>query len=337
MKILVTGGAGYIGSHTTLALVCAGHEVVVLDNLVNGHVEALRRVELLAGKEIPFENIDIRDEEALLALFCKESFDVVLHFAGLKAVGVSREEPLSYYQTNVCGSASLINAMTCSGVKNLIFSSSATVYGSAATVPYSETQNVGCASSPYGSSKYFVEQILKDQARADASLSIIILRYFNPIGAHPSGMIGESPLGVAENLMPILLEVACGKREELLIFGDRYPTPDGTCRRDFVHVVDVAQGHVKALSKLGSRFEVFNLGLGKPLSVFELVHAFESETGIAIPYRVVDPRPGDLAEFWADPIKARVEMNWVAERGLSEMIRDAWWWKRKNPLGYQNP
>mgnify|MGYP001212914776 FL=1 len=334
-NILVTGGAGYIGSHTILSLLEQGYKVCSLDNFSNGSIESLSRIQLLTGKSVKNYDVDVTDEVSVSKIFKENSFDAIIHFAGFKAVGQSILDPLSYYHNNVIGSLVLIKQAIENKIKKFVFSSSATVYGHEAVPPYQETIPKGTTSNPYGASKSMIEQILEDLSVANPSLNIDILRYFNPIGAHSSGVIGEDPLGFPDNLMPYILQVAVGKIDELSIFGGDYDTPDGTCRRDYLHVMDLAEGHVSALSKSNnSGCSIYNLGTGVPLSVLEIVKAFESVTGIEIPYKIVNRRDGDLDEFWADPTKANVELEWQASRSLEVMIRDAWNWKMKNPSGY---
>ncbi|TLF45915.1 UDP-glucose 4-epimerase GalE [Halomonas urmiana] len=335
MAILVTGGAGYIGSHTVVELLQEGYDVVVLDNLVNGAREALYRVEAITGKAVRFIEGDVRDRALLDGVFAEHAIEAVIHFAGLKAVGESVEQPLAYYDTNVHGSIVLCQAMAAAGVYRLVFSSSATVYGPDAPVPYVETMPRGRTSNPYGSSKAMVEQALTDLCRADARWSVALLRYFNPIGAHPSGQIGEDPRGIPNNLMPFIAQVAVGRRPELSIFGDDYPTEDGTCVRDYLHVMDLADGHVASLSSLEAPgVHVYNLGTGQGVSVLEMVTTFERVTGQRVPYRIAPRRDGDLAAFWADASKAERELGWRAERGLETMLRDTWRWQEQNPQGY---
>jgi UDP-glucose 4-epimerase len=334
--ILVTGGAGYIGSHACVELLGAGHDVVVLDNLSNARRESLVRVAELTGREVPFVRGDIRDRAALDALFRTHRVDAVVHFAGLKAVGESVEKPLLYWDNNVGGSVTLLQAMAAAGVKTIVFSSSSTVYGDPASVPVREDFPTGTPTNPYGRSKLVVEQVLRDLAAADPSWSIALLRYFNPVGAHASGRIGEDPRGIPNNLMPYIAQVAVGRREALSVFGDDYPTPDGTGIRDYIHVVDLAAGHVKALEKLaeGTGTRVWNLGTGRGCSVLEVLRAFEKASGRTIPYRVVPRRAGDIAESWADPSKAERELGWKAVRGLDEMCADGWRWQERNPEGF---
>jgi UDP-galactose 4-epimerase (EC 5.1.3.2) len=336
MTILVTGGAGYIGSHTLLDLLLNQYEAIVLDNLSNSSLESLKRVETLSGKKIDFHDIDLLDKESLNTLFKKYDFQCVIHFAGLKSVGESVLEPLKYYDNNLTGSLNLLAVMQANNVKNLIFSSSATVYGIPEKIPLSEDCFTGGTTNPYGSSKFFLEQILKDVAIADDAWSIISLRYFNPVGAHPSGMIGEDPAGIPNNLVPYITRVALGKLEKLSVYGNDYPTKDGTGVRDYIHVQDLASGHTAALNKIKSLsgYHVFNLGTGKPSSVLELISCFEKVTNSTIPFEFVARRPGDVAECWSSPNLANEILHWTARRSLEEMLRDAWNWQKKNPDGY---
>jgi len=336
MKVLVTGGCGYIGSHTVLVLLNYGYDVVVADNLVNSSLESLNRVQRLAGKTVSFFEGDIRNLAFLESVFNQSNFDGVIHFAGLKAVGESSSQPLSYYDCNVSGSITLFSVMRKYDVKNLIFSSSATVYGSEAPIPYLEKYSRGLTSSPYGASKAMIERILEDLVVSDASWSASLLRYFNPIGAHESGMIGEDPKGIPNNLMPFITQVGVGKREKLSVFGGDYDTPDGTCRRDYLHVMDLAEGHVKALqyTKQHTGCEIFNLGSGSPVSVLQMISAFENVSNISLPYEIVGRRDGDLPEFWADSSKANSLLNWHCNRSLTTMVEDAWRWQIANPNGY---
>ncbi|MBA4725309.1 MAG: UDP-glucose 4-epimerase GalE [Pseudomonas sp.] len=337
MKILVTGGAGYIGSHTTLALLEAGYEVVVLDNLCNSSAESQHRVERICGKAPIFVQGDIRDRALLDEIFANYRIEAVLHFAGLKAVGESVREPLSYYENNVAGSDSLCQSMAAAGVFRLVFSSSATVYGEPAQMPISEDCPTGIPTNPYGRSKLMIEDVLRDLAVADSRWSIALLRYFNPVGAHESGLIGEDPNGIPNNLLPYVAQVAIGKLKELSVFGNDYPTADGTGVRDYIHVVDLADGHLKALQRISSQpgLNVWNLGTGKGYSVLEMVQAFEQVSGRPVPYRIVARRSGDIAECWANPHKAERELGWKAERGLQMMMEDAWRWQSLNPQGYK--
>ncbi|WP_256578967.1 UDP-glucose 4-epimerase GalE [Pseudomonas sp. VI4.1] len=335
-KILVTGGAGYIGSHTTLALLQAGYEVVVLDNLCNSSRESLLRVEKICGKEPVFVQGDIRDRELLDDIFSRHRISAVLHFAGLKAVGESICKPLCYYDNNVKGSVTLCQAMAAAGVFRLVFSSSATVYGEPTQMPINEDFQTGVPTNPYGRSKLMVEELLKDLANSDSRWSIALLRYFNPVGAHDSGLIGEDPNGIPNNLLPYVSQVAIGKLPQLAVFGADYPTPDGTGIRDYIHVVDLAEGHLKALQAITQKNGVntWNLGTGTGYSVLEMIRAFEKASEKPVPFEIVDRRPGDIAECWADPRKAELELGWKTERGLQEMMADTWRWQLLNPQGY---
>ncbi|RAR56811.1 UDP-galactose 4-epimerase [Onishia taeanensis] len=335
MTILVTGGAGYVGAHTVVELLRHGYEVVVVDSLINGSKEALRRVEEISGRSIHFFEGDLRDRAFLDEIFLAHSIVSVIHLAGLKAVAESVKNPLKYYDANVCGSIVLFQAMASAGVRNLVFSSSATVYGLEAPIPYVETVDRGKALHPYGNSKAIVEQFLTDLCSSDERWSVVILRYFNPIGAHPSGLIGEDPRGIPNNLMPFISQVAVGRRPELSIYGSDYPTKDGTCIRDYLHVVDLALGHVTSLFKLKTPgIYTYNLGTGQGASVLDVVRTFESVTGEKVPYHFADRRDGDLAAFWADVRKAGRELDWRAERSLEDMVQDTWRWQRDNPHGY---
>jgi UDP-glucose 4-epimerase len=337
MHILVTGGAGYIGSHTCVELLQAGHQVTVVDNLINAKEESLLRVRELTGKNLEFYQVDLLDKDGLMAVFtsCGRTFNAVIHFAGLKAVGESVARPLAYYHNNITGTLVLCEVMKAQGVKNMVFSSSATVYGDPATVPITEDFPLSCT-NPYGHTKLMIEQILKDLAVADPAWSISLLRYFNPVGAHRSGRIGEDPQGIPNNLMPYISQVAVGKLDRLSIFGDDYPTKDGTGVRDYIHVVDLALGHVKAIEMISERtgVTVYNLGTGRGYSVLEMIEAFTKASGKKIPYQISARRPGDVAACFADPSKALSEMGWRAERGLEEMCEDAWRWQVQNPNGY---
>jgi len=334
--ILITGGAGYIGSHACIEFLAAGYDIVVYDNLCNSSAESLHRVRELTGLDFPFVHGDIRDRKALDAVFQSHDIDAVIHFAGLKAVGESVEKPLLYYDNNIGGSITLFEAMQAAGVKQVVFSSSATVYGDPASVPIREDFPVGATTNPYGRSKLIIEQILSDLALADRDWHIALLRYFNPVGAHKSGRIGEDPRGIPNNLMPYIAQVAVGRRECLNVFGDDYPTPDGTGVRDYIHVVDLAQGHVKAVEKLadGPGVGIWNLGTGQGYSVLEMARAFSQASGRAVPHQIVPRRAGDIAQCWADPAKAERELGWRATRGLREMCEDAWRWQAQNPDGY---
>ena len=334
MRILVTGGTGYIGSHTAAVLLGAGHEVVLLDNLSNSSAIVADRIAEVAQKPVSLVAADVADTASLEHVFKQHRIDCVVHFAGLKAVGESAQYPLKYFQNNVAGTITLLSAMEMAGVKNIVFSSSATVYGDLAPFPYRETHGRGVASSPYGLTKSMIEQILETMTTSDPQWSVISLRYFNPIGAHPSGRMGEDPTGIPNNLMPFIAQVAVGRRKKLHIFGGDYPTPDGTCRRDYIHVMDLAEGHLAALSMLMPGFDAINLGTGQPLSVLEMIHAFEAATAVAVPYDIVERREGDLPEFWADAEKAKRVLGWQAKRSLNEMIEDTWRWQVRNPDGY---
>lgn len=333
--ILVTGGTGYIGSHTVVALQQAGYAVVIVDNLVNSSVVVLKRIAKITGTAPIFVEADVCDVRAMTAVFSTYSIDAVIHFAGLKAVSESVDQPLRYYKNNVYGSVALCEAMATAGVFKLVFSSSATVYGDDAPVPYKENLPLGRPANPYGRSKAMVEQVLGDLCASDTRWSVVALRYFNPIGAHESGLIGEHPLGTPNNLMPFISGVAVGRLKELSIFGGDYDTPDGSCVRDYVHVMDVAEGHCRSLSVLNkSGVHVFNLGTGCGVSVLEMVSAFEAETGKKIAAKIAPRRSGDLAAFWADVSLAESELNWRAERSLAQMMRDTWRWQSQNPGGY---
>ena len=335
MKLLVTGGAGYIGSHTVIELIAKGHDVVVIDNLSNSSIEALRRVEEITGRTIPFYEADVRDQNALDNIFAAGDIDAVIHFAGLKAVGESVEKPLLYYQNNLDSTLVLLAAMQAHGVKKLVFSSSATVYGSA-PVPYAEGAVVGQGiTNPYGKTKYFIEEIIRDVSAADEEFEATILRYFNPIGAHPSGRIGEDPSGIPNNLMPYITQVATGRREKLNVFGGDYDTKDGTGVRDYIHVDDLAEGHVAAIEHSKPGFTAYNLGSGVGVSVLELVRAFEEASGQNIPYEIVDRRAGDLPEFYALVDRAREELGWTVKRSIEDACADSWRWQSQNPKGYE--
>ena len=338
MSILVAGGAGYIGSHTCVSLLEAGYEIIVADNLSNSCEESLRRVEQITGKKAPFVKVELCDPEATRELFRQHpEINAVIHFAGLKAVGESVAKPLEYYTNNLVSTLNLLHAMREFGVKNFVFSSSATVYGEHAPVPYTEDYPIGGTTNPYGTTKLFQEQILMDCCKADPTLNVALLRYFNPVGAHESGLIGEDPSGIPNNLTPYIAQVAVGKREALHIFGDDYPTRDGTGVRDYIHVVDLAEGHVAALKKLEENCGLFvcNLGTGTGYSVFEVLHAYEKACGKTLPY-VIDPRrPGDLPEFYANPKKAREELGWEAKLDLDTMCASSWNWQSSNPGGYR--
>ncbi|THF63879.1 UDP-glucose 4-epimerase GalE [Pseudothauera nasutitermitis] len=337
-SVLVTGGAGYIGSHTCLAALQAGHRIIVVDNLSNASAESLRRVEQLSGRGIQaFHQVDVRDREALEAVFRTHQIEVVIHFAGLKAVGESVQRPLAYYDNNVCGTRVLLEVMAAHEVRRIVFSSSATVYGDPARVPLAEDATLAPA-NPYGRSKWMVEQMLADLAASDPRWHAVALRYFNPVGAHESGRIGEDPVGVPNNLMPYVAQVAVGRLAELRVFGNDYPTPDGTGVRDYIHVVDLAAGHLHALERIGELpgATAINLGTGQGYSVLEVVRAFERASGRPVPYRVVERRPGDVAQCWADPLRAQRLLGWCAQRGLEDICADAWRWQAANPDGYRN-
>ncbi|MFZ3042990.1 MAG: UDP-glucose 4-epimerase GalE [Thiobacillus sp.] len=335
MKVLLTGGAGYIGSHTAVECLAAGHDVVVFDNLSNSSALSLERVAQIAGRPVAFVRGDIRERTELRKLFADHAIDAVVHFAGLKAVGESVDKPLLYYDNNIGGSVALLEEMSAAGVKAVVFSSSATVYGDPATVPITEDFPLS-ATNPYGRSKLFIEEMLHDIARADAGWNIALLRYFNPVGAHESGLIGEDPRGVPNNLMPYVAQVAVGRRPYLNVFGGDYPTPDGTGVRDYIHVVDLARGHVAALNTLLrlSGVQTWNLGTGRGVSVLDMVHAFEAASGKPVPYRIVARRAGDVAQCWADPSRAARDLGWRAEYDLPRMCVDAWRWQQGNPDGY---
>jgi len=336
MTLLVTGGAGYIGSHTVLELLATGQDVLVLDNLSNSSRESLRRVAALTGREAGFIQGDIRDRALLDRIFSETSITGVVHFAGLKAVGESVREPLRYYENNVSGSLVLCQAMAAAGVKRLVFSSSATVYGDPAQMPITEDCPTGRPTNPYGETKLAVENILRGLALSDPGWSIALLRYFNPVGAHPSGRIGEDPQGIPNNLLPYIAQVAVGRLERLSVFGGDYPTPDGTGVRDYIHVVDLAQGHLAALDYLRQHTgaHIWNLGTGRGYSVLEMIRAFETASGRSIPYTLTARRAGDIAACWADPRKAQQELGWRASRGLPQMMADTWRWQSNNPRGY---
>jgi UDP-glucose 4-epimerase len=335
MRILVTGGAGYIGSHAALELLQAGHDVVVVDNLINSREEALRRVEALAGKSLNFYQVDLLEREALAAVFDADPIDAVIHFAALKSVGESVAQPLRYYHNNVTGALHLLEVMAAHDVRQLVFSSSATVYGAPQQMPITEDVPVA-PFNPYGRSKVMVEDILRDLYNADERWDIAVLRYFNPIGAHPSGRIGEDPNGIPNNLAPYIAQVAVGRLPYLRVYGDAYPTPDGTGVRDYIHVVDLSLGHLRALEKLATRpgLVTYNLGTGQGYSVLEVVTAFSHVSGRDVPLIMDEPRPGDAAVCYADPSLAAHELGWTAERGLDEMVADTWRWQVQNPNGY---
>ena len=335
MKVLVTGGAGYIGSHTVVLLHEAGYDVVVVDNLSNSKTESLNRVEKITGKKTKLYVADLVDAVATDEIFAKERPDAVIHFAGLKAVGESVAIPLSYYRNNLVSTFNILDSMKKYGCKKIVFSSSATVYGVPKTVPIDETFPLS-ATNPYGRTKLMIEEILRDLYVSDDTFDIAILRYFNPIGAHESGLIGEDPKGIPNNLLPYVAQVAVGKRPMLSVFGNDYPTHDGTGVRDYIHVVDLARGHIKAIEKLCTNpgLVTYNLGTGNGYSVLDIVKAFEKASGAKVPYKIVDRRPGDVAECYANPDKAREELGWVAEYGIEKMCSDSWRWQTQNPNGY---
>ncbi len=337
MHILVTGGAGYIGSHTCLELLNEGHQVTVFDSLINSSVESLRRVAELSGKNPGFHRVDLCDKQALSAAFQElDPVDGVIHFAGLKAVGDSVAQPLDYYYNNITATLRLCEVMAAHGVKNIIFSSSATVYGIPASLPITEDFPFACA-NPYGRTKRICEEILTDLWVSDNSWRVVLLRYFNPVGAHESGRIGEDSIGITNNLMPYISQVAAGIHEKVRVFGNDYETVDGTGVRDYIHVVDLALGHLRVIAKFSEKpgVSIYNLGRGQGYSVLQMIRAFEETTGQTIPYAVFPRRPGDIAEYWADPTKVRRELGWQAVRGLEEMCRDSWNWQSQNPRGYR--
>ena len=340
-RVLVTGGAGYIGSHTCLALLQAGFGVVVLDNLCNSSPESLRRVQILAGEPLHFIEGDVRDQRVLRDIFARYRITAVMHFAGLKALGESVEKPLEYFSVNVAGTISLCQAMQAANALTLVFSSSATVYGDPQYVPIPEHHPTGNTSNPYGRSKYMVEKLLQDLAASNNQWKVALLRYFNPVGAHESGQIGEGPRGIPNNLVPYICQVAVGRQEYLTVFGNDYPTHDGTRVRDYIHVEDLAEGHAAALAALGrpelSGIIAWNLGTGVGYSVLDVVQSFELARGQQVPYRILPRRPGDIAQTYADPAKAKSELGWIAKRDLQAMMRDAWRWQSSNPEGYQQP
>ncbi|MSS64124.1 UDP-glucose 4-epimerase GalE [Velocimicrobium porci] len=337
MSILVTGGAGYIGSHTCVELLNQGYEVIIVDNLCNSSEKAVSRIEEITGKKVKFYQVDLLDEEALIKVFEQESIDSVIHFAGLKAVGESVAKPLEYYHNNITGTLILCQVMKKFGVKNIVFSSSATVYGDPAFVPITEDCPKGVITNPYGQTKSMLEQILTDIHTADSEWNVILLRYFNPIGAHKSGLIGEDPKGIPNNLVPYIAQVAVGKLDCLGVFGNDYDTPDGTGVRDYIHVVDLAIGHVKAIEKLNAKegVSIYNLGTGKGYSVLDVVKAYEKACGRKINYAIKPRRAGDIAQCYADPSKAEKELGWKAQYGIEEMCVDSWRWQSMNPDGYQ--
>lgn len=338
MKILVTGGAGFIGSHTVVELQEAGYDVVVMDNLSNSSEKSLERVQKITGKAVPFYKADILDREALEQIFSEQEIGAVIHFAGLKAVGESVEKPWEYYENNIAGTLTLVDVMRKHNVKNIIFSSSATVYGNPAFIPITEECPKGQCTNPYGWTKSMLEQILSDIQKADPEWNVILLRYFNPIGAHKSGTIGENPNGIPNNLMPYITQVAVGKRQELGVFGNDYNTHDGTGVRDYIHVVDLAQGHVKALKKIeeNAGLKIYNLGTGVGYSVLDVVKNFEDATGVKIPYSIKPRRAGDIATCYSDAGLAKEELGWEAQYGIKEMCADSWRWQKNNPNGFED-
>jgi len=339
MRVLVSGGAGYIGSHTVVQLVAAGHDVVVVDNFGNAKPAVMGRLDALTGTHIPVEAFDLTDKDKTERLFATQQIDAVIHFAGLKAVGESVQIPLDYYQNNLESTFSLLRAMRRHGCTTLVFSSSATVYGDDAPVPYQEDYEPLSAASPYGRTKVMIEHVLRDVAHIDPAWRIAVLRYFNPVGAHPSGTIGEDPQGIPNNLMPFIAQVAVGRREKLQVFGDDYPTADGTCERDYIHVEDLAAGHVAALNAIAMSdkpVRTWNLGTGTGTSVLQVIRAFERATGRPIPHEVAGRRAGDLPAYWADPTRANTELGWHARRTVDDMCADTWRWQSANPHGYED-
>lgn len=339
MAILVTGGAGFIGSHTCVELLNAGYEIVVVDNYYNANPKSLERVKELTGKDFKSYECDIRDSEGMDKIFKENKIDAVIHFAGLKAVGESCQKPIEYYDNNIGGTLKLCDVMRNNGCKNIVFSSSATVYGMKNISPLKETMKTGGTTNPYGTTKYMIEIILEDIYKSDNEWNVTLLRYFNPIGAHESGRIGENPSGIPNNLMPYITQVAIGKRPFLSVYGNDYDTPDGTCIRDYIHVVDLADGHVKAVNNIldGKKgVQIFNLGTGKGYSVLDIVKAFSKAYGKELPYKIAPRRPGDLAVCFSDPTKAKEVLGWEAKRGIDDMCRDSWNWQSKNPNGYDD-
>ena len=337
MNILLAGGAGYIGSHTAVELLTAGHDVVIVDNYCNSCAEAVNRVEEVSGKKVVSYEADVKDKVAMAKIFAENKIDCVIHFAGLKAVGESVQKPIEYYRNNIDTTLTLLECMKEAGVKKFVFSSSATVYGEENDIPYIETMKRGSCSNPYGWTKVMMEEILEDAAKADEELTVVLLRYFNPIGAHESGLIGEDPKGIPNNLVPYIAQVAVGKLEKLGVFGDDYDTPDGTGVRDYIHVVDLAKGHVKALKKFEEKPEVriYNLGTGIGYSVLDVLHAYEEACGKTLPYEIKPRRAGDIATCYCDATKAKEELGWAAEKGIKEMCADSWKWQSMNPDGYR--
>lgn len=337
MKILLTGGAGYIASHTAIELDKAGHDVIIVDNLVNSKKEAVRRVEKIIGKTIPFYIADVRDREAMDKIFKENAIDAVIHFAGLKAVGESVAKPLEYYENNMNATFVLLDVMRKNGCKNIIFSSSATVYGDPAIIPITEECPKGHCTNPYGQTKSMLEEVMMDVQKADKEWNVVLLRYFNPIGAHKSGLIGENPNGIPNNLMPYITQTAIGMRKELGVFGNDYDTPDGTGVRDYIHVCDLAAGHVAALKAIEKKagLAIYNLGTGHGYSVLDVVKAFEKANGLKVPYSIKPRRAGDIATCYCNPAKAKAELGWEAQYGIEDMCRDSWNFQKNNPIGYE--
>lgn len=337
MKVLLAGGAGYIGSHTAVELLNAGHDVVIADDYSNSCPEVVERIQEITGKSVVSYEADVKNRDAVRKIFSENAIDCVIHFAGLKAVGESVQKPLMYYRNNIDTTLTLLECMAEADVNQFVFSSSATVYGEENDIPYVETMKRGSCSNPYGWTKVMMEEILEDAAKANPKLSVVLLRYFNPIGAHESGRIGEDPQGIPNNLMPYIAQVAVGRRDHLTVFGDDYATKDGTCRRDYIHVMDLANGHLKAVEYAANKqgVSVFNLGTGTPYSVLEIIKAFESATGVTIKYEMGARRAGDLPEFWANADKAAEILGWKTTRTLEDMCRDTWNWQSHNPQGYR--
>ena len=337
MSVLLTGGAGYIGSHTAVALINAGYSVIIADDLSNSSAIVVDRIREIVGSQPNFYECDVKDKSSVAQIFKENKIDAVVHFAGMKAVGESVRNPLQYYRNNLDTTLTLLEVMKEHDSKNFVFSSSATVYGEECPYPYEETMKKGSCSNPYGWTKSMIEQILMDAAIADPELSVVLLRYFNPVGAHESGLIGEDPMGIPNNLMPFISQVAVGKRDHLTVFGGDYETPDGSCRRDYLHVMDLAEGHVKAVeyAKNHAGTEIFNLGTGTPYSVLEIISAFDRNSGVEIPFEIGPRREGDLPEYWADASKAERILGWKAKYDLDDMCRDSWNWQKKNPEGYR--
>lgn len=337
MTILLAGGAGYIGSHTAVQMLNEGHKIIVVDNFSNSNPEVINRIEKITNNKVLVYNADITDSEAVDMVFHQNKIDCVIHFAGLKAVGESIEQPIRYYRNNIDTTLTLLECMQAHGVKNIVFSSSATVYGEECTMPCVETMKRGSCTNPYGWTKVMMEQILEDVAGANPEMSVVLLRYFNPVGAHESGLIGENPQGTPNNLMPYVTQVAVGKREKLNVFGGDYATPDGSCRRDFIHVMDLASAHLKAIEFAVNHkgVEVLNIGTGTPYSVLDIINTFEKVNGVKVNYEIGPRRAGDLPEVWADASKAAEVLHWRAARSLEDMCRDAWNWQQKNPNGYE--